>query len=141
MHLLSHEVVHSPVYPVCLRKDDPGLQGDRHNKVKGRRDCNKQSSFIHLERDDLLYDVAPGTPPGRHHHLLVQPDGVHDPGGHRVRMQQRRLAAPDAPEHVGRHEERRHDCHGNFLPGEPHHVQFIPETTNALIKLADLAIK
>ena len=32
----------------------------------------------------------------------------------------------NAPEHFGGHEERRNYRHGDFIPGEPHHVQLIP---------------
>ena len=83
-------------------------------------------SSIYFEREDLLDDVAPRGPPGRHDELLVEPDGVDDARGDVVGRDERDLGA-DAAEHVGRHEERRHDRHGDLVPREALQVKLTPE--------------
>ena len=84
------------------------------------------SSNIYFIREDLLDDVAPRAPPGRHDELLVEPDCVDDAGGDVVGRDERDLGA-DAAEHVGRHEERSNDRHGDLVPPEALQVKLTPE--------------
>ena len=77
-------------------------------------------------REDLLDDVAPRAPPGRHDELLVEPDCVDDAGGDVVGRDEGDLGA-DAAEHVGRHEERSNDRHGDLVPPEALQVKLTPE--------------